>query len=99
MQHEITLRAEKLFDSLSLDDLIIINRMLVERIKLLRRKGDMDEMTRYKIGETVSFNSHGRMITGRIIRFNLKSVSILTDDSHQWNVSPGLLLRRVEQER
>ena len=99
MQHEITLSVEKLINDLSLDDLITINRMLFERIKILRRTTDLREMTRFKIGEAVSFKHHGRMSTGRIIKFNLKSVSILTDDNHQWNVSPGLLLRSVEQER
>jgi hypothetical protein len=30
-------------------------------------------------------------LEGLVLRLNKKSVSIVTDDGHQWNVAPGLL--------
>ncbi|MDI6741068.1 MAG: hypothetical protein QME74_12005 [Candidatus Edwardsbacteria bacterium] len=97
MHHEIAQRVEKLVQGLSLGDLMKVNRMIVERIKLLQRAAAMNSMGQFKIGETVSFTHHGRMVRGRIIKFNLKTVTLITDDDHTWNVSPALLLRPVEQ--
>ncbi|MDF1581497.1 MAG: hypothetical protein P1P74_12090 [Desulfuromonadales bacterium] len=33
----------------------------------------------------------GRRLEGVVLRLNKKTVSVATDDGHQWNVSPGLL--------
>lgn len=31
------------------------------------------------------------MLEGMVLRLNKKTISIATDDGHQWNVAPGLL--------
>lgn len=33
----------------------------------------------------------GRMLEGMVLRLNKKTISIATDDGHQWNVAPGFL--------
>jgi hypothetical protein len=44
--------------------------------------------------ERVSFEAEdGRLITGMLVRYNKKTVSLVTDDGHRWNVSPALLKR------
>ncbi len=35
----------------------------------------------------------GRRVTGILVRYNKKTVSLMTDDGHRWNVSPALLQR------
>jgi hypothetical protein len=31
------------------------------------------------------------MLEGMVLRLNKKTISVATDDDHQWNVAPGLL--------
>jgi hypothetical protein len=38
------------------------------------------------------------MLKGIVLRLNKKTVSIATDDGHQWNVGPGML-RLVQSAR
>jgi hypothetical protein len=53
-------------------------------------------MLEFKVGERVSFDSDdGRRIIGMLVRYNKKTVSLVTDDGHRWNVSPNLLRRVV----
>ena len=49
-------------------------------------------MLRFSIGERVTFEPDARgPICGVIVRYNKKSVSLLTDDGQRWTVAPGLL--------
>ncbi len=53
-------------------------------------------MLQFRIGELVHFEPEGRSgVQGVIVRYNKKSVSVLTPDGQQWRVSPGFL-RKVE---
>jgi hypothetical protein len=49
-------------------------------------------MTSFTKKDRVGFQApDGRMLEGTVLRLNKKTVSVVTDDGHQWNVSPGLL--------
>ncbi|MFH1564376.1 MAG: hypothetical protein ABIC82_00830 [bacterium] len=48
------------------------------------------------MGYRVSFNYHGKIIIGNVARLNQKTVSILTDEQHGWNVAPCFLNKIVE---
>jgi hypothetical protein len=51
-------------------------------------------MLEFHIGERVMFHPDGRpSVTGMITRYNKKTVSVVTDDGHQWNVAPQFLER------
>lgn len=48
------------------------------------------------LGDRVSFQPEGLPpVTGMLTRYNRKSVSIITDDGHRWNVAPAFL-RKAE---
>jgi hypothetical protein len=50
------------------------------------------EMMEFNIGETVSFSPPGRgEVTGILVKYNKKTVTVLTEDGQKWNVSPHLL--------
>jgi hypothetical protein len=50
------------------------------------------QMLEFKIGDWVAFQADGRgTVEGMLTRYNRKSVTVLTDDGHHWNVSPALL--------
>ncbi len=74
------------------DDLLFLNRLIVERLKLISQAKSTRLMAAFTIGDQVSFqNTDGRTIQGVVRRLNKKTVSIDTADGHRWNVSPGFL--------
>ena len=74
------------------DDLHFLNRLIVERLNLLTQARSTSLMADFTRGDRVGFQApDGRMLAGVVIRLNKKTVSIATDDGHQWNVAPGLL--------
>lgn len=83
-------------DALSEADLIDLNHRIVERLRFLRQMRAHAQMLEFRIGDRVTFHPDGRLpVTGMLTRYNRKSVTVITDDGHRWNVAPGLL-RRAE---
>jgi hypothetical protein len=74
------------------DDLRFLNRLVVERLKLIAQARSTALMSRFNTGDRVGFrSSSGEWKSGIIEKLNKKTISILTDKGHRWNVSPGLL--------
>ena len=91
-------RIEEFIKDLSEEELFYLNRLIVERLKLISQARSTFEMARVNIGELVEFeNNDGNTITGRVIKLNKKTVSILTDEKQRWNVAP-VFLRNAEGE-
>ena len=79
-------------DKLTEAELIDLNRRIVERLRLLQQMRAHRQMLEFKIGDRVTFQADGRgTVEGMLTRYNRKSVTIITDDGHHWNVSPALL--------
>ncbi len=79
-------------DRLSESELVDLNHRVVVRLRLLRQLEAHSSMLEFRIGERVMFHPDGRApVTGMITRYNKKTVSIVTDDGHGWNVAPQLL--------
>jgi hypothetical protein len=74
------------------DDLLFLNRLIVDRLNLIAQARSTILMARFNVGDRVGFQSSaGRWTTGVVQKLNRKTVSVLTDDGHRWNVAPGLL--------
>jgi hypothetical protein len=81
-------------DQLTEPELIELNHKIVERLKFLASARTHAEMMDFNIGETVSFSPPGRgELTGMLVKYNRKTVSVLTEDGQKWNVSSHLLER------
>ncbi len=79
-------------DALTESELIDLNHRIVARLRFLRQLDAHATMLEFRIGERVTFHPEGRIpVTGMIIRYNKKTVSILTDDGQRWNVAPHFL--------
>ena len=79
-------------DKLTEPELIELNHKIVERLKFLESMRAHAEMMTFNIGEQVSFSPPGRDdVTGILVKYNKKTVSVLTEDGQKWNVSPHLL--------
>ena len=79
-------------DRLSEPDLIDLNHRIVERLRFLQQMRAHKQMLEFRIGDRVAFQVDGRgKVEGMLTRYNRKSVTVITDDGHHWNVSPALL--------
>lgn len=78
--------------NMSEEDLLYLNRMVVERLNLLAQAKSTVQLAQFAEGDRVSFtDNNGTLRHGRVIRLNKKTVSLVTDDGHHWKVSPGFL--------
>lgn len=79
-------------DKLSIQELEELNNRVVERLKYLDTVNAQQAMMAFNIGTQVSFDSprHGRVF-GTLIKFNRKTVVVLTEDRRQWRVPPHIL--------
>jgi hypothetical protein len=76
---------------LSEDELIKLNRRIVERLQLLRSARSLAQLARFSVGMVVEFDTDdGRPVTGTIARLNQRTATVVTA-SGRWRVSPGLL--------
>jgi len=81
---------------MSYDELIELNQRVVARLKFLNSMAAHKEMMRFSPGEKVSFMPPGREEEiGTLVKYNRKTVTIITESGNKWNVSPHLL-RRVK---
>ena len=74
-------------------ELIDLNRRIVERLRMIRQVHAHVKMMEFSIGERVWFQTDLRRVEGVLVRYNKKSVTVVTDDGERWTVSPGFLER------
>ena len=81
-------------DRLSEAELVDLHHRIVERLRFLEQMRAHARMLEFSIGDRVCFElgSHG-LIEGILTRYNKRTVTVITDDRRQWNVSPGFLRR------
>ena len=81
-------------DKLTEAELIDLNRRIVERLRFLHQMKAHAKMLEFKIGDRVAFQADGGgVIEGMLTRYNRRTVTVITDDGRQWNVSPAFLSR------
>ncbi len=78
-------------DHLTESELIDLNQRVVQRLRMLQQMHAHVRMLEFKIGERVWFQTDRRMVDGTLIRYNKKSVTVVTDAGERWTVSPGFL--------
>ena len=79
-------------DMLTEEELVHLNRMIVQRLKLMQQVRSHGQMMNLRLGQRVRFTSTaGQVIRGVLTRHNRKSVTIVTDEGTQWHVAPGFV--------
>ena len=74
------------------EELRFLNRLIVERLKLISQARSTVMLAHFSVGNRVSFTTAaGERKTGVIVRLNKKTASVATDDGQHWNVHPGFL--------
>lgn len=83
-------------DRLTEAELVDLNNRVVARLKFLQQMRAHAQMLDFAIGEKVTFQPAGHpALSGIIARYNRKTVTVITSDGQQWNVSP-VFLRKFE---
>ena len=79
-------------DHLSVDELVTLNHHIIERMKMLESLEAHKSMMQFHPGARVSFDSpSGERLSGTVMKFNRKTVTVVTDTGQRWNISPYLL--------
>jgi len=76
---------------LSEDELIALNRRIVERLQLMRSAKSLTQLARFSVGMLVEFDTDdGRTVNGTVARLNRQTATVVTA-SGRWRVSPSRL--------
>jgi hypothetical protein len=85
-------RILSVLDLLTEQELVQLNHVIVQRVRLMQQIRAHGQMINFHVGQRVRFTSSaGQLVRGTIARHNRKSVTVVTADGHQWRVSPGVL--------
>ena len=77
--------------TLSEDELIALNRRIIERLELIRSARNLAQLSRFAVGMMVEFDAEdGRTVTGTVARLNQRTATVVSP-SGRWRVSPSLL--------
>jgi hypothetical protein len=83
-------------DQLTEAELIELHHRIVERLRFVEQMRAHGTMLAFSIGERVTFTPEGRPpVTGMLVKYNKKTVTVITDEGQRWNVSPSFL-RKAE---
>jgi hypothetical protein len=78
-------------------ELMELNRQIVARLRYLQEARTHHQMLSYSVGDRVRFHPPGHdPKTGIIAKYNRKTVTVITDDHHHWNVAPVFLSRVID---
>ncbi len=86
-------------DSSQLDEaqLLALNQQIVARLKYLQEARTHQQMMSFKVGDRVSFHPPGHAPkSGVIVKYNRKTVTVVTGNQHQWNLAPVFLSRVID---
>jgi len=79
-------------DDLTEEELIELNHKIVERLKFLESMHSHNAMMNFSPGEKVSFEPSGRgRQIGTLVKYNKKTVTVISESGQKWNISPQLL--------
>ncbi|HJX53160.1 MAG TPA: hypothetical protein VJ801_10380 [Polyangia bacterium] len=80
------------------DELIRLNRRIVERLRSLHQGRCYKDLAQFKLGDAVCFTpEHGHVVVGTVVRLNQKTATVAARDGRQWRVSPSFLSRITDQ--
>lgn len=84
--------AAEAIQRMSEDDLRFLNRVIIDRLKLLHQVRSTVMLANFNVGDRVRFcTGADNEKTGVVIRLNKKTATVATDDGQRWNVHPGFL--------
>jgi len=85
-------KLEEFLLTCSAEDLAYLNHLIVARLNLLSRIKAQNSMAKLYPGLKVTFtDNEGNPLKGTVMKMNVKTVSVVTDEGKRWNVAPVFL--------
>lgn len=81
----------KYIEKLSKEELINLNKIIIERLKEIERTDVLKKSLSFKKADIVSFHHNEIKNTGVILRINQKTISVCLTNGTQCNISPSFL--------
>ena len=81
-------------DGLSFEELLELNQRVVARLKMLESMQAHVEMMAFNIGARVSFEAQNGRLLGTLVKYNRKTVTVVTDNGHSAGISHRTCCRR-----
>ena len=79
-------------DDFTEEELLHLNRLIVERIRLMHQVKAHRAMTQFRVGQRVQFTTPaGKLVVGVLTKYNRKSVGVISGEGVRWTVAPGFL--------
>jgi len=79
-------------DDMTIDQFIELNQYICERIDYLRDRKNAEFLMDLQTGNKVTFqDKQGESRIGGVIKKNRKAIGVITEDSVQWKLPPGLV--------
>jgi hypothetical protein len=83
-------------ENLTESELVELNKRIVDRLRHLQHTKTHQAMLKFRPGDRGSFRGHdGREVSGPLLKYNKKTVTVITNSGARWNVSLGLLGKDV----
>ncbi len=84
-------------DHLTEAELVDLNHCVVARLKFLHEMKLHARMLDFSVGEKVSFQPDGYpVLFATIVKYNRKTVTLVTEGGQQWNVAPVFLRKLTD---
>lgn len=84
-------------DHLTEAELVDLNHRVVTRLKFLHEMKLHARMLDFSVGEKVSFQPDGYpVLFATIVKYNRKTVTLVTEGGQQWNVAPVFLRKLTD---
>lgn len=85
-------KVEDLIKQLGEEELLYLNDLIIERLKLIDQAETIKAMQKFNLGELVEFKTkEGTIVKGNVIKLNKKSILIRTLEGKKWKVPPQIL--------
>lgn len=78
-------------DALTFEELLELNQRVVARLKFLESMQAHVDMMAFNLGARVSFDTQEGRQFGTLVKYNRKTVTVVTESGQRWNISPHLL--------
>ena len=83
-------------ENLSLGQLDELHRKICKRIRELHKKNLFEKLQSFEVGDQVSFNHEGNIVTGTVIRVNQKTLSVKIKEGSRWYVDPRAGVTKIQ---
>ena len=81
--------------SFTKSELLELNKLIIKRIKYLNNLDSLESLSSLNKGDIVSFEHGNRYVMGVIMKINIKTASVLTENGEIWRVDPALLKKPI----